>query len=149
MKDKFHAPITVDEFKYVLGIWANVTTGKLPVPEADKFPKDGTVSFEIPGCGEGSLFLFLNPNNTGFRSLVAITKEFGDDKEKCSSLLLHFLLFEQILTDQRLSSYIDDKTLFEDTYLNIINDYPIRNNNAAVTPFNLDPVLEAFGGLRD
>lgn len=148
MNDKFHAPITIDEFKYILGIWANVTAGKLPVPEADKFPKDGSVSFEIPGCGEGSLFLFLNPKHAGFRALITIAKEFHTDKEKCSSLLLHFLLFEQILTDKRFGSYIDDKTLFEDTYLNIISDYPIRSNNTAVTPFNLDPVLEAFGGLR-
>lgn len=147
MKDKFHAPITVDEFKYVLGIWANVTTGKLPVPEADKFPKDGTVSFEIPGCGEGSLFLFLNPNHIRFKPLIAIAKEFHTDVGKCSSLVLHFLLFEQILIDKRFRSYIDDKTLFEDTYLNIISDYPIRINNV-FKALNLDPVLEAFGGLR-
>uniref|UniRef100_A0A6M3L9J1 Uncharacterized protein n=1 Tax=viral metagenome TaxID=1070528 RepID=A0A6M3L9J1_9ZZZZ len=144
--DTFHGPISIEEFKYALGIWASVLAGKLMVTEFDKIPTDaGMLTLSFPNkCGQ-IVTIYRKPGSLSFKALLAIGKEFYQDPEKCISILLHCVIFEMIIINSIFDEYIDDKSVFDSPYLDIIKDIPIKiGEETAIDNFNWEYILKKF-----
>jgi len=143
----FHTDISIDEFKYALGIWAHVFTGKLSVEEFDKIPADAgllTLSFPVGSDGE-QVVIQRQPGSKSFKALLAIGKEFYQFPEKCISILLHCVVWELIMINPIFDKYIKSRAVFDSPYLNIIKDIPIKiGEESAINNFNWEYILQKF-----
>ena len=148
--DTFHTPISIEEFKYALGIWTNVISGKLMVTEFDKIPTDANIlTLSFPVKNGSMITIYRKAGSLSFKALLAIGKEFYQDPEKCISILLHCVIFEMIILNYIFNEYIDDKSIFDSPYLDIIKDIPIKiGEENAIDNFNWEYILKKFKVLK-
>ena len=146
MPEFFHAPISIDEFRYAMIIWANIYTGKFMVPEFDKIPEGSGPLILSCSIGEGkSIVIYRQPGSLSFKALLAIGKEFYKFPEKCISILLHCTIFELILINPLFNKYVADRSVFDSPYLDIIKDIPIKiGEEGAINNFNWEYILQKF-----
>jgi len=146
MNNAFHIPISIEEFKYAIGIWSAAITGKLPVPEILSIPEDSdnvvVLEFSIRN---NSIRFYKNKDHPALAAYIAVAKTFCDDPEKSVSVLLHCFILEKILTNPIFYQYTQDRSFFNGPYLDLIKDIPIKiGEERLLNNINMEYILEKF-----
>jgi len=147
MSDTFHAEISIEEFKYAIGIWSAAVAGKLPVPEILNIPADSgpTVFIDISIDDNKKLAIYKPKDHPSLPAYLTILKEFSTDNKKRASILLHCLIYEKILLSPLFKSYIDNLSIFRSPCLDLIKDIPIKiGNEEMLNDLNMEYILEKF-----
>ena len=150
MNDTFHAEISIEEFKYAIGIWSASITGKLHVPEMLNVPEDAGQVFclEVSVSDRKNIVIYKDRNNPSLPAFIAIAKEFSADTRKSVSILLHCLIYEKILLSPLFKSYIDNLSIFSSPYIDLIKDIPIKiDNEEVINDLNMEYILEKFKSI--
>lgn len=150
MNDTFHAPISIEEFKYAIGIWSAAVAGKLHVPEVLSIPEDAGMVFcmEFSVSDKKNIVICKDKNHPSLPAYIAIAKEFNADTRKSVSILLHCLIYEKILLSPLFKSYIDNLSIFNSPYLDLIKDIPIKiDNEEVINNLNMEYILEKFKSI--
>ena len=150
MNDTFHAEISIEEFKYAIGIWSAAVTGKLPVPEVLSIPADSNkvVGLEFSVSDKKNIVIYKDRDHPSLPAYIAIAKEFSADSKKSVSILLHCLIYEKILFSPLFKSYIDDLSIFKSPYIDLIKDIPIKiDNEEVLNDLNMEYILEKFKNI--
>ena len=147
MNDTFHTEISIDEFKYAIGIWSASITGKLHVPEILSIPADSgpVLCLEFSVSDKKNIVIYKDRNNPSLPAFIAIAKEFSADTRKSVSILLHCLIYEKILLSPLFKSYIDNLSIFKSPYIDLIKDIPIKiDSEEVINDLNMEYILEKF-----
>ena len=147
MNDTFHTEISIDEFKYAIGIWSASITGKLHVPEILSIPavSGPVLCLEFSVSDKKNIVIYKDRNNPSLPAFIAIAKEFSADTRKSVSILLHCLIYEKILLSPLFKSYIDNLSIFKSPYIDLIKDIPIKiDSEEVINDLNMEYILEKF-----
>lgn len=150
MNDTFHAEISIEEFKYAVGIWSAAVTGKLHVPEMLRLPEDcgPTLCLEFSASDKKNIIIYKDKDHPSLPAYIAIAKEFSSDSKKSISILLHCLIYEKILSSPLFKSYIDNLSIFRSPCLDLIKDIPIKiDNEEVLNDLNMEYILEKFKSI--
>jgi len=150
MSDTFHAEISIDEFKYAIGVWSAAMTRKLYVPEISNIPEDSgpMMCLEFATSDDKTIILYKEKDSPALPGYIAVAKEFTSDKKKLASVMLHCLIYEKILSSPLFKPYVDDRSLFADSYFKLIADIPIKiGEESSLNDLNMEYVLEKFKSI--
>jgi len=157
MVNDFHDPISSEEFKYALNVWSGAISGKIPVPEFNELPAGKIVWIELIGPNDKTITIARYKTAPSAKAIVAVIKAFATSRDectstrdKCTSIIMHLIVFEQIVTNPLFNKFVADRSLFSDPFLDLIRNIPIKvGEEGALNKLNMNYILERFEALAN